>query len=138
MSPSFKEDTGDQEQLSVIGLEDEGFVKNAAGWFRFERTGQMIVEDENLPFCRGMMIQIVKSPSPDKVPDGSMAMFLDYNKATYKVHDLIVKGVVHEQQVQYNMKVLYNEKVVELFNARLEEMGSNYIKASRKPFAGAE
>lgn len=135
----------DEKKLSLIQLGHKPGTpgRGPLGWVSCEFVSETRVEDEGLPFHRGSMIQIVTSPSPDKVPDGSMAMFIDYNRATYRIRDMIeveaeddferlfgLDGKEEREQVQYNMKVLYNEKVIELFNAKLEEMGSNYIGVS--------
>lgn len=149
------DDTDAPQEEQVLDFAYNGSEQKLKGWVRMRLVNNHRIEDSSLPFERGALIQIVKSPSPSSIPDGSIAMFLDYNYSTYKVDPpkILVcqeEAATEESQmdidtsytadvekntlerVQYKMKVLYNEKVVELFNAKPGELGENYIPITNR------
>lgn len=128
-------------------------------WSHMELVDGQPVSDENLPFRRGSLIRIKKSPRPDKIPDDAIAMFIDYSLATYKViqNDLLerpaeltpaqpnnfigemqpilgntlsVRSYAVQKIVQYRTRVLFGERMVEWLNSQPEKFGDNFIKIS--------
>lgn len=146
----LKDDSKD-ETIDFVYEGREGVMR---GWLKMELVGKKSIPDESLPFRRGSLIRIKKSPRPDKIPDNAIAMFIDYNWSTFKILKPEIRHVVQDQtitatcvtlgdvtsddqkaqemtqQVQYRMKVLFDEKVVEIFNTQPEELGENYIHIS--------